>query len=80
MQNCSICQSIANFVCECSSNPNFLCKYHVFDHEVHSQLRFFLTKNLESNCIAVSKHLENTKAEIKLIENRLADSQKEIIN
>ena len=79
MQSCVRCESIANFICECSSNPIFLCKYHVFDHEVHSQLKFFLTKNLENNFQAVSKHLENTKVEINLIEDSLTESKKTLI-
>ena len=79
MQSCGVCQSIANFICECSSNTTFLCKYHVLDHEVHSQLKFFLTKNLENNFQAVYKHLENTKVEINLIEDSLAESKKTLI-
>ena len=79
MKKCTSCKSIANFMCNCSISPTYLCEYHIFNHETHSEFKFILTKNLKNNLKAVVKQLDDTKSEINLIKERLAESQKQLI-
>lgn len=79
MNTCFKCSNLPSFVCRCSENTSYYCKYHVGDHEIHPELKFVYNKFMKNNLDLSIHKLEEIILNLNSMRERLSDSEKKLI-